>query len=1003
MTQAGEQSFTGTSHRIRFLFQPSRVPAQTLFVCFADAAEEPQLQYVRELAPLDLARLYLLDDFGPYAGDAGYPGCCYLGERRRLTFADDASALAGHAAATLGILPEQITAVGFGSGGFAALHLALRNGWGRVIAGFPQTRLGRHLTGELDEVARFIAGGTTPSDRRWLDELLFEALADAEVIPSIDVLSGGLNYGRHVLPLATAVERRDAELELTLVGTDAPRAAAAAFAAHLIDRLERGGAPHLSVEIDGELGRHTSPWSKRAGARVMREADGLRCFAPATPKQETGVYAGLRFVAGPLELLRIELTLRRPDELDALIIDACDADEQRIGRWQWRFEQHPPGSGRTALFLSAADGTPAKPTIDGDLSRTATLDVFVRLKEERSADFTVHRIDVFPPADRTPPAPGLELPASAAIAARSHHLRDQASVARHVAALVAEGVFPPRAVLPRRAPRRPRLKVACLLDRFSELGFRYEFDYVDFTPEDFREAIDREQPDLLLVESIWRGKDETWNKLMVPDITGSGPREPVIELVRHCQARGIPTVFWNKEDPPNFEHFAATAVLFDYIFTTDESCVPRYQAIAGHDRVGVLPFAAQPAIHNAIGAPVERPLDVAFLGTFYGRKHAARKRQMEMVLDPAREFGVHIYSRVEAAGGYAFPEKYVPHLIGTIPYEAVLEAYRTYKVLLNVNSVPDSKTMCARRVFEILACGGTVLSGPSPAIEAVLGPGVVHESAGHGQTREILTHVLGNSLLRERTALEGVRRVLRSHTYSDRVAQILRTVGLRTDVDGDTVAMVAVARDDEQARAAIESAAAQVRRPDELVLIAPPGRLDRALHASATVQAAITPRFVDGDPDAPGGSHLAAALEASDSDLIGILALGPLYGPNYLEDLVNAHHQSGADIVGKSSHYRLDGPSGWLTVELREDEHRFVDAVHRDTILARRGAAQRVPPLANEGLDAWQRRCASRGLRIYAADRFNFAVQEHDGADGRSTGRAAFVETFGTGADHALA
>ena len=41
-------------------------------------------------------------------------------------------------------------------------------------------------------------------------------------------------------------------------------------------------------------------------------------------------------------------------------------------------------------------------------------------------------------------------------------------------------------------------------------------------------------------------------------------------------------MFWNKEDPPNFEHFVQTAKLFDFIFTTDESCVPRYQAVTPH-------------------------------------------------------------------------------------------------------------------------------------------------------------------------------------------------------------------------------------------------------------------------------------------------------------------------------------------------------------------------------------------------------------------------------------
>jgi hypothetical protein len=994
MSAAGEQVFNGAAHRIRFLFQASSRPADALYVCFADAAPQPRLQYVDELAPLDVPRLHVLDDFGPYAGEAGYPGSWYLGERRRLTFADDIVRLVDHAAATHGVPSGQIAAVGFGAGGFAALHLALRNGWGRVIAGFPHTRLGRQLTGDLADVAAFVAGGTNPSDRRWLDGLLFEALAEATRMPQIELLSGGLNYGRHALPLMQAAEHLQAPIELTLAtGGQQPEAM---FAAHLIERIaELSDVPRLALDLDGDLSRHICPWSRRARAQLSHEADGLRCFAPATGKHDSGVYAGVRLDAGPIELARIELTLRRPGELDGMLVDALDAADQRVARWQWRFDLEPPTSGRMSVLLSPADRFPVRAEVDGDLSRAAKLDVFVRLKPERSADFTVHRVEVVSPSGSPPPAPGLELPAARDAATGARRLRDHAAVARQVAALAAEGTFPPSMALPEPRPRR-ELKVACLLDHFSELCFRNEFHYVDFTPDDYREVIDRERPDMLFVESIWRGKDETWNKLMVQDSSGSGPAEPIIDLVRHCRSRGIPTVFWNKEDPPNFEHFVHSTPLFDYVFTTDESCVPRYRAVLDHDRIGVLPFAAQTAIHNPLGAPVQRPLDVAFLGTFYGLKHAARKRQMEMILDPAREFGVHIYSRVEALGGYAFPDKYVPHLIGTVPYEQVLGAYRTYKVLLNVNSVPDSKTMCARRVFEILGCGGAVVSGPSPAIEASLGPGVVHESDSYGHTREILEHVLSNDALRERCAIEGVRRVNREHTYSHRVDTILATVGLSAPVLPDTVALVAAVDSDEQAREIVETAVDQSRRPEELVLVATPGTLDPGRHVTAAGRAGIRLTVRDGDPHASTAACLADALSATSSELVGSLVTSAIYGRHYLEDLVAAGSQSSADILGKGAHYRFDRDRGWLAVERRHDEHRFVDAVHPGAMLAHRRAFTRVPLSPSDELDSWQRRCAERGLRIYASDRFNFAVQDRGEA-------SAFVETFGTGPQHALA
>ena len=100
--------------------------------------------------------------------------------------------------------------------------------------------------------------------------------------------------------------------------------------------------------------------------------------------------------------------------------------------------------------------------------------------------------------------------------------------------------------------------------------------------------------------------------------------------------------------------------------------------------------------------------------------------------------------------------------------------------------------MCARRIFEILGCCGTVVSGPSPAIEHTLGPGVVHECAGYGSTRDVLAGLLADDATRERTATAGLRRVLGTHTYSDRVDAILRALGPETPAEDRSVTLVAV-------------------------------------------------------------------------------------------------------------------------------------------------------------------------------------------------------------------
>ena len=76
---------------------------------------------------------------------------------------------------------------------------------------------------------------------------------------------------------------------------------------------------------------------------------------------------------------------------------------------------------------------------------------------------------------------------------------------------------------------------------------------------------------------------------------------------------------------------------------------------------------------------------------YFRDKHPERREQMETVLDPVRELGLHIFARNgEVDEKYAWPEKYRPHIVGELPYDQMLAAYRMYKVFLNVNSVLDS-------------------------------------------------------------------------------------------------------------------------------------------------------------------------------------------------------------------------------------------------------------------------------------------------------------------------
>ena len=85
-------------------------------------------------------------------------------------------------------------------------------------------------------------------------------------------------------------------------------------------------------------------------------------------------------------------------------------------------------------------------------------------------------------------------------------------------------------------------------------------------PSRWREQVAEAPLDLLFVESAWHGNGDAWQYAL----TGtSAPRPALVELVAWCRENGMPTVFWNKEDPVHYADFLDTAKLFDHVCTTD--------------------------------------------------------------------------------------------------------------------------------------------------------------------------------------------------------------------------------------------------------------------------------------------------------------------------------------------------------------------------------------------------------------------------------------------------
>lgn len=535
--------------------------------------------------------------------------------------------------------------------------------------------------------------------------------------------------------------------------------------------------------------------------------------------------------------------------------------------------------------------------------------------------------------------------------------------------------------IPQRTPTHPGLRVGVILDDFSRLAFQFEWDQVLLKPSSWREVLDAEPIDMLFVESAWNGNGGAWKY----HLTGpTAPRADFRDMVQYCREHGVPTVFWNKEDPAHFEDFLDSARLFKHVFTTDVNKVDSYRELLGHDRVGVLGFGAQPAIHNPIRTVPDRERrDVAFAGMYFAHKFSERREQMDLLLGAAdrmssrMDHGLEIFSR--QLGGdprYQFPAPFDTRVVGSLRYDQMLSAYREYRLFLNVNSVVDSPSMCARRIFEITACGTPVLSAPSAALDHFFPPNEVFRTAEPEEAEDLVRALVRNPELRDRSTHLAQRRIWAEHTYGQRVDQVLDAVGSSTPrLSRPSVSALVSTNRPHQLEHLLTSVGSQLNVPVQLVLVAHGFEPDwPEVEAVARDQGIADLVTLKVDASESLGVCLNHAVDAADGDVVAKMDDDDLYGPHYLSDQLYALDYSGADIVGKQAHYMYLADVNATLLRFAEREHRFTDFVMGPTIVTRRDLAAAHPfaPLTRGEDTTFLADLTAAGCRIYSADRFGF-------------------------------
>lgn len=312
------------------------------------------------------------------------------------------------------------------------------------------------------------------------------------------------------------------------------------------------------------------------------------------------------------------------------------------------------------------------------------------------------------------------------------------------------------------------LNVAAIMDEFTYQNFLHECNIYLLTPQNWKEELNTFSPDLLFVESAWAGKNGEWQN-KINHI--SNELKCIVNLFK---VQNIPTSFWNKEDPGHFYDFLNIAKLFDFIFTTDIEKIPVYKYKLNHERVYLLPYAAQPFFHNPI-EKYEREDILCFAGSYYS-KYKERCEDFKDIVDEVINIkDIAIFDRHygDKSPNYKFPEKYKKYIKGSLPFSEIDKAYKGYKYGLNINSAKYSASFFARRVFELMSSNTLVISNYSKGLINFFGGLLLCSDKG---SDILLSLIKYDEQEFDKVKLCALRKIMEEHCYHHRLDFISQNI-----------------------------------------------------------------------------------------------------------------------------------------------------------------------------------------------------------------------------------
>jgi spore maturation protein CgeB len=266
-----------------------------------------------------------------------------------------------------------------------------------------------------------------------------------------------------------------------------------------------------------------------------------------------------------------------------------------------------------------------------------------------------------------------------------------------------------------------------------------------------------------------------------PDIVLALAQAPLTaDCLETLRRQKVTTAYWFVEDFRFMEYWKNIAAYYDFFFTIQKGQFFTELQSAGIKNYHYLPMAACPDIHKPVRLSEE---EIKYYGSdlsFAGAGYYNRRLFMRGLLD----FDFKIWGSDWDLHSDLAP--CIQRSGARIDTEEIVKIFNASRININLHSSTYHKGInpfgdfINPRTFEIMACGGFQLADRRPALEGLFEAGeeiIVFDDLG--DLRSKAAYYLADPEERHRIAERGRQRVLREHTYENRMKEMLEVIAAR--------------------------------------------------------------------------------------------------------------------------------------------------------------------------------------------------------------------------------